>query len=272
MIGLGDWGEQVALAAEPLPAVNIVTCYARTPQTRSDFAQRFGCTPSSSYQEMLEDPSIDGILVMTPNSAHREQVVAAAAHGKHVLVDKPISSSIEDGAAMVRACDEAGVVLAVGHQTRREAPLVKLKALLEAGDLGVPVMIEGNYSHGGGLQIKPGQWRSSREECPGGPLIQIGIHLIDTLHYLLGTLLEFENGLLGYLGSNYASSFSHWLKVYCTHQNAFYDQLTGLTLTQDSWERGPVRELAETGAEVTPPILAVQEELTSSRQQLVSRL
>jgi predicted dehydrogenase len=285
MVGLGDWGEQVALAAEPLPAVNIVTCYARTPQTRSDFAQRFGCTPSSSYQEMLEDPSIDGILVMTPNSAHREQVVAAAAHGKHVLVDKPISSSIEDGAAMVRACDEAGVVLAVGHQTRREAPLVKLKALLEAGDLGVPVMIEGNYSHGGGLQIKPGQWRSSREECPGGPLIQIGIHLIDTLHYLLGpivrvqswqrrvltkadfddvtgTLLEFENGLLGYLGSNYASSFSHWLKVYCTHQNAFYDQLTGLTLTQDSWERGPVRELAETGAEVTPPILAVQEELT----------
>jgi predicted dehydrogenase len=65
---------------------NLVTCYARTPQTRTDFAQRFGCTPCSSYAEMLEDPDVDGILLMPPNQARREQVVAAAARGKHVVV------------------------------------------------------------------------------------------------------------------------------------------------------------------------------------------
>ncbi len=284
IVGLGNWGEQVALAAETMSELNIAACYARTPQTRTDFAKRFGCRPCSSYADMLRDTSLDGILVMTPNLAHREQVVAAAAHGKHVLVDKPISSSIDDGVAMIRACQEAGVLLAVGHQTRREEPLRRLKALLAAGDLGTPVMVEGNYSHSGGLKLSQADWRWSRQECPGGSLIQIGIHLIDTLTYLFGpiarvqswqrhvltqadiddvtcTLLEFESGLLGYLGSTYASSFSHWLKVYCTERNAFYDQLVGLTLTQDSWESGPVRDLVETHAKVTAPIPAVQEEL-----------
>ena len=284
IVGLGSWGENMALAAEPMSELSIVACYARTPQTRSNFAERFGCRPCSSYLEMLQDESVDAVLIMTPNTAHREQVVAAAAHGKHVLVDKPISSSIVDGIAIVRACEEAGVILAVGHQTRREGALRRLKALLAGGDLGTPVMIEGNYSHDGGLRLTHAQWRSSREECPGGSLIQIGIHVIDTLHYLFGpisrvqswqrravaevdiddvtcTLLEFESGLVGYLGSTYASSFSHWLRVYGTDKNAYYDQLVGLTLTQDSWDRGPVRELMETAASVTAPIPAVQEEL-----------
>lgn len=284
MVGLGHWGQQVALAAEPMPELNIVACYSRTSQTRSDFAERFGCRPSPSYADMLRDSSLDGILIMTPNRAHREQVIAAATHGKHVLVDKPISSSIADGVAMIRACQEAGVLLAVGHQTRREKSLRRLKALLAAGNLGTPVMVEGNYSHSGGLQLSQADWRWSRQECPGGSLIQIGIHLIDTLIYLFGpvdrvqswqhraltkaeiddvtcTLLEFKSGLLGYLGSTYASSFSHWLKVYCTERNACYDQLVGLTLTHDTWDSGPVRELVETRARLTAPIPAVQEEL-----------
>jgi predicted dehydrogenase len=284
IIGLGNWGKQVALSAEPMPDLNIVACYARTPQTRLEFAERFGCRPCSSYLEMLRNTSIDGILIMTPNRAHREQVVAAAAHGKHVLVDKPISSSMTDGVAIVRACEAADVVLAVGHQSRREKPLRRLKELLAAGELGMPVMVEGNYSHGAGLHLTSADWRWSHEECPGGSLIQIGIHLIDTLHYLFGpitrvhswqrralaeadiddvtcTLLEFASGLLGYLGSTYASSFSHWLRVYGTEKNAHYDQLVGLTMSQDAWDTGPVRATEAPAAQVKAPIPTVQEEL-----------
>jgi predicted dehydrogenase len=284
LVGLGDWGHQVALSAELDPGVTISACYARSPETRISFAERYGCTPCSSYEEMLQDSTIEGVVVMTPNRAHRDQVVAAAAHGKHCLVTKPIATSIEDGTAMMRACEDSGVILAVGHQSRREPALRKLKELLAAGDLGTPVLVECNISTGVGLGIQPGQWRWTRDECPGGPLIQLGIHHVDTLQYLLGpiirvqswqrralvqadindmtcTLLEFESGLLGYLGSSYASSQACWIKVYGTEANAHYDQHLGLSLSQDSWERGPVRETRAMGMELEAPIPTMREEV-----------
>jgi predicted dehydrogenase len=284
LVGLGDWGHQVALAAERDPSVTIAACYARSPATRVSFAERYGCVPCSSYEEMLRDGRIEGIVVMTPNRAHREQVVAAAAHAKHCLVTKPISTSIEDGMAMIDACKEAGVVLAVGHQSRREPALRRLRELLVAGDLGAPVMVECNISTGRGSEINPDQWRWTREECPGGPLIQLGIHHIDTLQYLLGpiirvqgwqrrawvkadiddiacTLLEFESGLLGYLGSAYSSSQSCWINVYGTTANAHYDQHLGLVLSQDSWQRGAVRHLKSEGVVLRAPIPTMREEV-----------
>jgi predicted dehydrogenase len=286
LVGLG-WGEQIALAAERQAGVDIVACYARSSRTRIGFAARHDCAPCSSYEEMIEDESIDGIVVMTPNRAHRDQVVAALTHGKHVLVTKPIAASLEDGVDIVWASqrkEAEGVVLAVAHQSRREPALRKLKQLLEADDLGTPVLVEANISTGDGLKIELGQWRWSRDECPGGALIQLGVHHIDTLQYLFGpivrvqswqrralvqadiddvtcTLLEFETGLMGYLGSTYASSETCWIKVYGTRLNAHYDQHTGLTLSHDSWEDGPVREIVAGGMSFTPPLSTVEEEL-----------
>jgi predicted dehydrogenase len=233
---------------------------------------------------MLNDRSVEGVVVMTPNRAHREQVVAAAAYGKHCLVTKPIATSIQDGEAMIRACMEADVVLSVGHQSRREPALRRLKELLVAGDLGEPVLVEGNFSTGRGGEIQAGQWRWTRDECPGGPLIQLGIHHVDTLQYLLGpivrvhswqrraqveaeiddvtcTLLEFESGLLGYLGSIYSSSPACWIKVYGTAANAHYDQHLGLNLSQDSWQRGAVRQPEAKGIELKAPIPTMREEV-----------
>jgi predicted dehydrogenase len=284
LVGLGDWGHQVALAAELDPGVRLAACYARSRETRLSFAERYACTPYSSYEEMLGDSTIEGIVIMTPNRAHREQVVAAAAHGKHCLVTKPIATSIEDGAAMIRACEEAGVILAVGHQSRREPALQVLKGLLAAGDLGTPVLVECNISTGRGAEIQSDQWRWTRDECPGGPLIQLGIHHVDTLQFLFGpivrvqgwqrqvlvkadidditcTLLEFESGLLGYLGSAYSSSQACWIKVYGTGANAHYDQHLGLTLSQDTWERGAMRQPKAEGIELQAPIPTMREEV-----------
>jgi predicted dehydrogenase len=284
LVGLGDWGHQVALSAELDPGITISACYARSLETRISFAERYGCTSCSNYEEMLQDSTIEGIAVMSPNRAHRDQVVAAAAHGKHCLVTKPIATSIDDGRAMIRACEQAEVILAVGHQSRREPSLRRLRELLAAGDLGTPVLVECNISTGFGLGIQPDQWRWTRDECPGGPLIQLGIHHVDTLQYLFGpivkvqgwkrralvradiddvtcTLLEFESGLLGYLGSSYASSEACWIKIYGTIANAHYDQHLGLTMSQDSWEHGPVREQRATGTELKAPIPTMREEV-----------
>ena len=75
------------------------------------------------------------------------------------------------------------------------------------------------------------------------------------------TLLEFESGLRGYLGSSYVSSFSHWIKVYGTQKNAFFSELGGLILTEDSWEEGQVREDVAPPANVTPPMPTIVEEI-----------
>ncbi len=285
LVGLGDWGEQAALATAIEPGVELVACYARTPETRMAFAARHGCRASSSLEEMLADRDIHGIVVMTPNNAHRDPVVAAAGHGKHVLVTKPIAATIEDGQAMIDACEKASVILAVGHQSRREPAIAALKGALDAGEVGQPVMVEANISTNRGLGIGPDEWRWRRDECPGGPLIQLGIHHIDTLQYLLGpilrvqswqrrslaeaefadvtlTLLEFESGLLGYLGSSYAVSMATWITVYGTRALAHYDQLGGLTIHRDGWPTGPRRELRSAALDFRrPPIPAMRAEV-----------
>ena len=165
-----------------------------------------------------------------------------------------------------------------------EPALRRLKEVLDSGALGTVHLVEANISTLNGLNIKKGDWRWSEEECPGGVLIQIGIHVIDTLQYLLGpisrvfswqdrdgleaeisavtaTLLEFESGLKGYLGSTYVSCFSHWINVYGTKKNALFHELNGLTLTNDSWEKGEVHEKIALPARVIAPMPAIVEEI-----------
>lgn len=285
LVGLGDWGEQVALAAAMEPGVELAACYARTAETRAAFAARHGCRACANLDEMLAAPDIHGVVVMTPNNAHRGPVEAAAAYGKHVLVTKPIAATMTDGRAMIAACAQAGVILTVGHQSRREPAIVALKAALDAEELGQAMLVEANISTGRGLGIKPGEWRWSGDECPGGPLIQLGIHHVDTLQYLLGpiarvqswqrrtlpaaefadvttTLLEFESGLTGYLGCSYSVSMATWLTVYGTAAQARYDQLGGLTIHHDSWPTGPRRELRSAALDFRrPPIPAMRLEV-----------
>jgi predicted dehydrogenase len=233
---------------------------------------------------MAEDPQTDGVVVMSSNAVHEKDVTLAASRGKHIFVTKPIATTIAAAKRMIDICSQNEVVLAVEHQTRREPALRKLKEVLDSGRMGTVRLVEANYSTPNGLKIKEGDWRWTVDECPGGVLIQIGIHVIDTLQYLLGpisrvfswqdsggleveipgittTLLDFESGLRGYLGSSYVSSFSHWITVYGTKNNAFFSELGGLILTEDSWEKGQVREDVAPAANVTPPMPTIVEEI-----------
>jgi len=280
IIGLGNWSRQIFQAVDHLPDVKITRCYSRYPETREAFASEYDCVPSKQYEQMVEDPQIDGVVVMSSNAAHEKDVTLAASRGKHIFVTKPIATTIAAAKRMIEVCSKNEVVLAVEHQTRREPALRKLKEVLDSGQIGTVRLVEANYSTPNGLKIKEGDWRWAEDECPGGALIQIGIHVIDSVQYLFGpinrvfswqdggglkveipgvtaTLLEFESGLRGYLGSSYVSSFSHWIKVYGTQKNAIF----GLILTEDSWEEGAVRENVAPPANVTAPMPAIIEEI-----------
>jgi len=226
-IGVGGWGRALADAAARGTGLTIVTCTSRSAENRAAFAESYGCRALPTYEAVLADPEVEGVLITTPHSVHAEQVVAAARAGKHVFVDKPFTLSVADGQRATEACRRAGVVLAVGHQRRKQAASRALKRLLDEGALGCVAQVEGNFSADIGFALKPGMWRTVRAETPGGAMTNLGIHHVDTFQYLLGPivrvmafsrrvaltlvsiedatsiLFEFASGGLGYLGTSW---------------------------------------------------------------------
>ena len=184
LVGTGMWAGQLAKAIGRTPAVELVTCFSRDSGRRESFAVEAGCEAAPSFEAAIDDPRVEAILLVTPNFTHAEQAAACAERGKHVFVEKPIADTLADGQAIREACEEAGVTLLVGHELRRLGAARAVKRLVDDGTLGRVVQADLNFSLTGTL--KPGMWRFSRKTCPGGPLLQLGVHHADTLLYWLG--------------------------------------------------------------------------------------
>jgi predicted dehydrogenase len=246
--GVGGWGKTLADAAGRGTGLAIVACTSRSAENRAAFAKTYGCRDMSSYEAVLADPEVDGVLITTPHSLHTDQVVAAARAGKHVFAKKPFALMVADARRATEACRQAGVVLAVGHQRRRQAASRALKRLLEDGVLGQVAQIEGNFSADIGFTLKPGMWRAARAETPGGAMTNLGIHHVDTYRYLLGPvarvtafvrrvaltsvdiddatsiLFEFASGALGYLGTSWVhANRSETITVHGTEGQAWHE-------------------------------------------------
>ena len=259
-VGIGRWSDVLADAIPKGTNLRLVACATRSADKRAAFAKKYGCREAESYEALLEDPEVEAVLLTTPHTLHADHVIAAAEAGKHVFVDKPFTLTAADGKKATEACRRAGVVLAVGHQRRRQPANRALKALIQDEALGQIVQIEGNISSGTGLQIIPGGWRANPRESPGGAMTGLGIHHVDTFQYLLGPiarvtafsrrqvlkgveiddttaiLFEFCSGTLGYLGTAYVvANRTNLLALHGTEAHAFSE-------AEDSrlylWKRG----------------------------------
>lgn len=246
IVGIGWWSGVLAEVISKSDTLELRACYTRNKDHAVAFAAKFNCEAAPSYEAMLAIDDLDGVILTTPNSAHRAGAEAAARAGKHVFVEKPISNTLEDGRAMIAACEAAGVVLAVGHSYRRHGALRHLRRLIDDGELGRVSLAEGVFSNDNGLKLKAGLWRSDPAEIPGGCLMQIGIHQIDNLLYLLGpvsdvsayfnrletepdvedvtaVLMRFSSGAVGYVAANYISPRRFTLAIHGTKANAYFD-------------------------------------------------
>ncbi len=226
-IGVGGWAKVLADAAAKGTGLTYVACTSRSPENRAAFAKTYGCRDLPSVDAVLADPEVEAVIITTPHAAHAEQIVAAGKRGKHVFVEKPFTLTLADARRATDTCRQAGVVLGVGHQRRRQAGSRALKRLLDDGTMGRAIQIEGNFSADIGFTFKPGAWRLSRAETPGGAMTNLGIHHVDSYQYLLGPiarvtafcrrvaltgaeiddttsiLFEFASGALGYLGTSW---------------------------------------------------------------------
>jgi predicted dehydrogenase len=233
-IGIGWWSDVLADAIERSGKLEILSCYTRSEEKRQNFAAKYRCRPAASYEAMLADTEIEAIINTTPNDVHLATTCAAAAAGKHVFLDKPIANSVSDGRAITAACRKAGVVLALGCQRRRESHFRWLRQQINDGLFGKLVNAEANISRDRLGKIDLTSWRYQASGMPGGVMLQIGIHYIDVLEYLIGPIravrgqlaqlvlpgdnpdvasliLEHENGALSTLNASYASASEYYL-------------------------------------------------------------
>jgi predicted dehydrogenase len=246
-VGLGRWARVLARGAQRGEVIDLVSCFSRSEEKRTSFCEEFGIARSArSYEELLADPDVEGVLVTTPNDTHREVIIQAIDAGKAVYTDKPIAHNLEDAVAIGAATTESGHVFSVGHSARRLAGHREMKRWVDEGRLGRISLAEANFSNERGLELTPQTWRYFSSKSPGGALIQLGVHHADTLQYLLGpvrsvsatvrklytksevadatmTILELEAGMLAYLGSGWASPGVYSMNLLGTEANLFYD-------------------------------------------------
>jgi predicted dehydrogenase len=260
-VGMGWWSDVLADAMKRSRRFDIVSCYTRSEQKRETFARKYGCRPAASYEAMLGDGEVDAIVNTTPNNVHLETARAAAEAGKHVFLDKPIANTIADARAITAACREAGVVLALGYQRRRESHFRWVRNQIDKGAFGRLVNAEANISRDRLGKIDLSSWRYTSEGMPGGVMLQIGIHYTDVLEYLMGPVkavsgrlaqlvlpgdnpdvaslvLEHENGALSTLNASYASASEYYvMNVYGKEASAYYDMHQGLRFLKRGAER-----------------------------------
>jgi predicted dehydrogenase len=262
-IGMGWWSDVLADAVKRSSKLKIVACFTRSEQKRATFAAKYGCQAASSYEAILKDSGVEAIINTTPNDVHLETTRQAAAAGKHVFLDKPIANSVSDGRKITDACRQAGVVLALGYQRRRESHFRWIKRQIDAGVFGKLVNAEANISRDRLGQFDLSSWRYTAAGMPGGVMLQIGIHYVDVLTFLIGPVkavhgqsvrlvlpgdnpdvaslvLEHDNGALSTLNASYASASEYYLmNIYGKEATAYYDLHHGLSLLKRG-EKQPV--------------------------------
>jgi predicted dehydrogenase len=248
IIGLGKWSRQLAKAVIRTPSLSIVTCFSRSPEGCQAFAAEFGCDAAPSLEAALTARGVEAAIIAAPGHTHCELTLACARCSVHVFVEKPMAISIEQGIEMARACEHAHVTLMVGHEFRRFGTSRAMKRVLEEGRLGGIVMAVGSFSFPGNFH--PDNYRSRRATNRGGALMQLGIHHVETLRYLLGPVvsvrgllahvrapadiddvgiaeLTFENGMIATVNSTFFSPTGAELHIYGekAHMDCMYDML-----------------------------------------------
>ena len=179
VVGLGWWGRTIVGLLRGHAELRVVAAVDPDTAACADFAREHGVALRARLEDALADPAVEAVVLCTPHSLHRAQVVAAANAGKHVFCEKPLALSRADALEEVAACNANRVALAVGHERRFEPPIQELFGMLRAGEIGTPLQVEANFSQDKFLGIDPRNWRLSAGEAPAGPLTATGIHLLD---------------------------------------------------------------------------------------------
>jgi predicted dehydrogenase len=185
VVGLGWWGRKVVRDLDGSEYLQIVAGVDVDPNARDAMATSMKDV-HADLDAVLRDDTVNAVIICTPHKFHTGQIIAAAAHGKHVFCEKPLSASGDDAQRAVEAITAAGLQLGIGHERRFEPAVVELRHAIRDGQLGTPLVFEGNFSQDKFLDLPADNWRLSAVEAPVGPLSATGIHLVDLAISIFG--------------------------------------------------------------------------------------
>lgn len=191
VIGAGKVGEIHAEALRGLPESELVGVCSRPSEKRDAFAQRHGVPAFDELEAMVRRAGVQAVTICTPHLAHAGAAIAAARLGVHVLVEKPLATTVADCDAMIAAAAQAGVTLGVISQRRLYPPCVRIRAAIDRGALGRPILgtaLMNGWRDENYYRSDP--WRGSWAGEGGGVLVNQAPHPIDLLAWYLGEPTE----------------------------------------------------------------------------------
>ena len=187
IIGTGMIAEFHFRAISEIPGCALVACMDTAAERAKAFGEKHGCAAYSVLEEFLAHPGLQIVTVCTPSGTHRDAAVAAAAAGKHLIVEKPIEITLKRIDDIIAACDKNNVGLAGVFMSRYHAPALALKQALDAGRFGRLTL--------GSAYVKwwrsqeyydKGGWKGTKKFDGGGALMNQGIHAVDLLQWFMG--------------------------------------------------------------------------------------
>jgi predicted dehydrogenase len=156
-----------------------------------------GCAVAGSWEEVVSNPEIGIVAVATPHDLLAPIAAAAAAQGKHVLIEKPGARTAEELDCVAREARRTGALVRVGFNHRYHRAFRKAREVFESGVLGPLMFVRGRYGHGGRIGYDK-EWRAHPEISGGGELIDQGMHLIDLARWFLGDFVSVEGSIATY--------------------------------------------------------------------------
>ena len=184
IIGLGSLSSFHIDAYRSNPGVEITAFCDVSPERAKQKAKEYGVGEAyTDYREMLEKSGVDAVSVIVPNNSHASVVISALNAGKHVLCEKPPAVNAMEAVGMKEAAERNSRLLMYGFVRRFAQNAQVLKQYIQKGDMGEIYYVKTGYLRRCG---NPGGWFTNRDISGGGPLIDIGVHMLDLGMYLMG--------------------------------------------------------------------------------------
>jgi predicted dehydrogenase len=235
VIGAGIWGESHARVFSAHPDVRLVAVCDVVPDKAQALAKKYGVAKTfTDYNQMLKDPEVQAVGIVTPDFLHKDPFVAACRAGKSILMEKPLATTYEDLAAMKKAYQESKVRVMVDFHARWNPPLTIAYEDIKTGKLGTLISFYYRLNNPVWVPTRMLSWSKS-----SSILWFLGSHTVDTLRFLSGSevrrvysvsrsevlvklgipvpdiyqsILEFENGVIATIENCWAlpNTIPHW--------------------------------------------------------------
>lgn len=229
VVGCGEIAAATCLGLSASPNTSIAMLMDTRPETLADLAELYQVPTTTDFEDVLKNPDVDAVYIATPHYLHMPLGIRAAQAGKHVLVEKPIATTLEDADKLIAACESAGVKLGVAYYAQVDDGHIMARDLIRAGILGDIISVRLTsisdkptyYWQGGYTRRVKTDWRTSKAQAGGGVMLMNISHDLNSVRFVtglevtrvfaesdtlatdievedtIGAVLRFQNGAIG---------------------------------------------------------------------------